>query len=254
MVTSVRAQDTGYRRRAFRNLRHRLGERPTPSSLSSGAVQNARRGRHWCILLHKQGGAHALPVEEGGWIPDLCRRRHQHGLVRDRFCRRQYHGTARLRRRARRPERERTLLRLRIQGLSLRDPQSGRKDHRDDLRSPRPELHLGRFHGEGRSPRPVPVPPAQGQTQEARSPGSTHLDHRRDGAIVEQARARRLLQSRRRQQPGLCATVSESNPRPDQGPGETETSAGMAIPQARRGHPRLHQGGDDGRHPARLLL
>ena len=66
------------------------------------------------------------------------------------------------------PGGEAGLLRLRLQGLSLADPQARREDQGQDLAPSGPELRVGRLHRQARPQVRVRLPSAQGRAQEAR--------------------------------------------------------------------------------------
>ena len=74
--------------------------------------------------------------------------------------------------------------------------------------------------------------------------------------LFSEARARHLLQSRRRQQPGLCARVRQQEARRarEDRPGGSEGGARMAEPQPRRRHLEIHRQRQEERYAAVLLL
>ncbi len=98
------------------------------------------------------------------------------------------------------------------------------------------------------------LPSAEGQAEEPRPQRAADPDPHPHRAAVFRPAARRLLQPRRRLEPGLYARIPERPAGQDQAAGKAGQGVQMAGPPSRRGDLQVHRQCQARRHAALLLL
>ena len=200
------------------------------------------------------GWRRAVSITIERWHPGLRRRRDQHGVLRHRGQRRRPDRVARLCRGADRPGQERALLHARLQGVSL-DHSSARREH---LRqSPSPTRSRA---SSGTTSPPSPdhdytyvFHPLAGTPKNLDRSRPDGLDRRPDRAALRRG-ARRVLQPRRRLEPGVRAGVRQHVAQRPAVAAQAPEGPAVAEPGPRRGDARVHHERPPRRCDPRMLL